>query len=110
MIDEYKLLSDNRVFRKEDGAVIPLNVLPSEANYSDVQKFQDWLKKGNKPLPADPEILPSVAERREEEYRKQGINEHALIVALWEMIVENRPEVATALELMREKIKADIAK
>jgi hypothetical protein len=52
---------------------------------------------------------PSLAERRVTEYEKQGCTQKALIVALWELVVENRPDAATALELVRERVKEDIA-
>lgn len=51
--------------------------------------------------------LPT-ANRREMEYLKQGITDHALIVALWEMLLENRPDLAFNIKSMREKIKHDI--
>jgi hypothetical protein len=50
----------------------------------------------------------SIADRREMEYLKQGITDHALIVALWEMLLENRPDLANTFQSMREKIKHDI--
>ena len=49
-----------------------------------------------------------LAERREMEYLYQGITDHALIIALWEKLVENRPGLADALQVVREKVKHDI--
>ena len=44
----------------------------------------------------------------EMEYLKQGLTEHALIIALWEKLVENRPDLADALQAVRDKVKHDI--
>jgi hypothetical protein len=51
----------------------------------------------------------SLIERREMEYENRGCTIEALIVALWEMVVENRPDAAAALELVRERVKEDIS-
>ena len=50
------------------------------------------------------------AEKRLAEYEKQGITTDKLIVALWEKVVENRPETATELQTAREAIKTLIPK
>lgn len=47
---------------------------------------------------------------RESEYIKEGCTEKALIVALWEKVVENRPEAADALEVKRQAVKGRILK
>jgi Zn-dependent M16 (insulinase) family peptidase len=49
-----------------------------------------------------------LAERREMEYLYQGITDHALIVALWEKLIENRPDLADALQVVRDKVNHDI--
>lgn len=51
---------------------------------------------------------PSLAERREMEYLKQGVTDHALIDALWEKLIENKPDLADALQAVREKVKNDV--
>lgn len=47
---------------------------------------------------------------RESEYIKEGCTEKELIVALWEKVVENRPEAADALEVKRQAVKIKIPK
>lgn len=98
----YKLLANGGVFREEDKAMI----MPDASEW---KTYKKWLKEGNKPEAADPEPIPSVAERRAEEYEKQGCTQKALVIALWELVVENRPDAATALELVRERVKEDVA-
>ena len=53
---------------------------------------------------------PDLAERRQAEYVKQGASTDALVVALWEQIVEDRPESADALQAIRAQVKLDIPK
>lgn len=52
------------------------------------------------PVPAQPDTR-TYAEKREAEY--PSLSE--LNVALWEKVVENRPEAAEALEIKRQSIK-----
>ena len=49
------------------------------------------------------QLLP-LAERQEMEYLYQGVTDHALIIALWEKLIENRPELANTFQSIREKI------
>lgn len=42
---------------------------------------------------------------RSEEYAKQGITADAMIVAMWEKLVENRPESADAIQAKRAEVK-----
>ena len=51
---------------------------------------------------------PALAERREMEYLKQGVTDHALIVALWEKLIENRSDLADALQAIRVSVKHEI--
>ena len=38
-------------------------------------------------------------------YNKEGATTHNLIVALWERVVENRPQASDDLEIIRQDIK-----
>ena len=50
--------------------------------------------------------LPSkCASHRENAYNKEGVSMNAMIVALWEKTVEDRADVATALEVKRQAVK-----
>ena len=49
-------------------------------------------------------------ENRKAEYIKEGCTEEALIVALWEKVIEGRPEAADALEVKRQAVKEKIKK
>ena len=49
-------------------------------------------------------------DQRLEAYQKEGITTHALVVAVWERIVENRPESSDNLQAKREVIKQRIPK
>lgn len=47
---------------------------------------------------------------RLKEYVKQGATGEKMIVALWEHVVEGRPEAKDALEVVRQQVKNDIPK
>jgi hypothetical protein len=57
------------------------------------------------PVPPQPDIR-TYAEKRVAEYPSLS----DLNVALWEKVVENRPEAADALEIVRQQIKAKYPK
>ena len=59
---------------------------------------------------AEAEAAVAWIGEREAEYNKEGCTEKALIVALWERIVEGRPEASNALEIKRQAVKAMIPK
>lgn len=73
---------------------------------------------GADPQPSDDEIAAELARLTAEwsatEYQRQRAAEYpridALIVALWESEVENRPNDALALQAVREAIKAKYPK
>lgn len=46
-------------------------------------------------------------DKREAAYQEQGITVEAMIVALWERVVENSPAASEALQAIREEIKAE---
>ncbi|MBU1067467.1 hypothetical protein KKE60_06745 [Patescibacteria group bacterium] len=52
----------------------------------------------------------TVQEKRQQEYESTGCSVNDLIVALWEKIVENRPEEATDIQAKREAVKAKFPK
>ena len=47
---------------------------------------------------------------RKDEYEKRGVTTEAMVVALWEKIVENRPEKAEELQVIRNEVKQQIPK
>ena len=48
---------------------------------------------------------PTVEEMRRTEYTEAGATLDAVVVAMWEKVVENRPEAADKLQMKREQIK-----
>lgn len=60
-------------------------------------------------IPPEPPELP-VNEKRLREYNRRGIPSEAMVVALWEKLIENRPEAAAALQAIREDVKAKYPK
>ena len=50
----------------------------------------------------------SWIKNRENEYIKEGCTEKELIIALWERVVEGRPEASAALETKRQAVKIRI--
>lgn len=51
-----------------------------------------------------------IANERMREYLKEGVTTDALAIALWEKVVENRPQAADALQAKRELVKARVPK
>ena len=99
----YKLTKSG--VRRSDGAEIP--------NCPDNRDWQDyliWISEGNTPEPMDPEPVPTVAELRRKAYEAEGITDNALAVALWEKLIENKPEAADAIQVKRQAIKERIPK
>lgn len=50
------------------------------------------------------------AAQREDDYPRSGSTEKAMIVALWEKVVENRPQAADALQVKRDAVKGKFPK
>jgi hypothetical protein len=84
-------------------------------NYEDIS----WMEVGE-PMPSR-ELLAEKWETIKEETRLRRIaqlrstpgeypGKDEILVALWEMVVENRPEKAQALQVRREEIKAKYPK
>ena len=84
-------------------------------NYEDIS----WMEAGE-PMPSR-ELLAAKWEEIKEETRLRKIaqkrstpgeypSKDEILVALWEMVVENRPEKAQALQARREEIKAKYPK
>lgn len=53
---------------------------------------------------------PSVEERRREAYEARGATIEALVVAMWEKLIEGRPEAADAIQAARAEVKAEVPK
>lgn len=49
----YKLTNTTSIVRIEDNAIIP-----ADLNNADFQEYQNWISKGNTPLPKDPDPAP----------------------------------------------------
>ena len=54
--------------------------------------------------------LPTYQELRAKEYLAQGITIDKMVIAIWERVVENRPEASNLLQAKREAVKAKIPK
>ena len=71
----------------------------------------DWLEaptvemitKADQVTAAHPEVEP--AEERRQAYLEKGLDAERLVVALWEKIMEGRPEAADQIQLIRNGIK-----
>ena len=53
----------------------------------------------------DDTIYKTIDDIRRTEYEKNGCDANSLIVALWEKVVEDRPESANALQAKRLEVK-----
>lgn len=115
------LIGSRSIRRMTDGTSIPIDppkeifdgktgkmvLVGGNVDYAD---YLAWVAKGNKAEEVDLTPVKSLAERRQAEYVKQGASTDALVVALWEKIVEDRPESAAALQAIRAQVKLDIPK
>lgn len=55
-------------------------------------------------------VPEDYSDQRQVAYLQAGITAHALVIALWERVVEGRPESADALQSKRSAIKARFPK
>jgi len=94
-----------RIVRERDHVQFPPN-----DGVGEYELYKKWLAEGGKPDVVSDHVEVTLEERRQAEYVKQGASTDALIVALWEQIVEDRPESAAALQAIRAKVKLDIPK
>jgi len=84
--------------------------IPTDPNNMDYAYYLEWKRLGGVPVVIDMTVVKTTDDLRKEEYVKQGASTDALVVALWEKIVENRPEAADALQAIREQVKLDVVK
>ncbi len=49
-------------------------------------------------------------DKRQAAYVQEGVTIKAMVVAVWERVVEGRPEASDALQAIRERIKAQFPK
>ena len=84
--------------------------IPPDPDNMDYARYLEWKRQGGVPTVKDVTHYPDLAERRQAEYVKAGARVEDMIVALWEKIVEDRPEAAAALQEIREQVKTDIPK
>lgn len=84
--------------------------IPPIMENGDFKKYIELKDNGLEPIVMDDTPESSVEELRKAEYERLGCTTEALIVALWEQVVENRPESANALQTKRESVKASIPK
>jgi len=100
----YKLSYDgDMIIRLSDNACIPAR----NNKNSDYIDYLKWVAEGNTPEPVDIEIVTKEEELRRA-YQEAGCTTDALVMALWEKVVENRPEAADALQVLREQVKVQI--
>ena len=91
----------------EDGGLeIDGMSIPKDGGNRHYRKAMEEIEKG------EAEILPYVApvktteELRGEAYRAQGVTIEAMVIAMWERLIENRQEAVQKLQAKRNKIKA----
>lgn len=83
-----------------------------------VEEFQSSTIPGkgwalSDPPPAPPEPVLTVGEQRRLEYEKRGLTTYAMVVALWEKLMEPSAEhdqVAQDMQAERESVKSAIPK
>lgn len=55
----------------------------------------------------DAHVPEDYRDRRQQAYIERGVTVEAMVIALWERVVEGRPEASDALQSIRETIKAE---
>lgn len=99
-----KIVDTNNSIYKIGLGAEALNLTDDECIKLAEERFAEIKYREAHPLP------PSYTELRSKAYIEQGITEKELIVALWERVVENRPEASNKLQFIREQIKAKYPK
>lgn len=90
------------------------NVSPDLSSYAAM--VANWRGSGTPPTEAECLAAWQTADaaayegKRRIEYTKQGVTIDAMIVALWEKIVENKPQAMNDLQTKRLRVKSDIPK
>lgn len=84
--------------------------IPACMGNHDYLRYLEWKRLGGRPSTKDETVVKTVQERRQEEYVKQGAKIEDMVVALWEKLVEGRPESADAIQAIRDKVKLDLPK
>lgn len=70
--------------------------------------IEKWLE-GSEIGAYQPPVL-TVSERRQKAYNDSGATVQEMTVALWEMIVEDRPQKANGIEVLRQQVKQQFPK
>lgn len=89
-----------------DGATPPVGSIKVDAPPPDARMKWDgskWI------VPTDVKA-EMILEKRQYEYDQRGSTFDEMIVALWERVVEGRPEASDAIQLIRKKVKEDYPK
>lgn len=92
IVDEgavYKIGFDENYFNKTEKEIKELAI----------SKYNEIKYREANPLP------PTYQELRAKKYLAKGLTTDKLIVALWEKVIENRPESANELQSKREEVK-----
>jgi len=71
----------------------------------DYVEYLNWINSGNTPEEINITPTPTASELRKQAYDIAGCDANSLIVALWELVVEDRPESANALQAKRLEVK-----
>ena len=78
-----------------------------------------WFENNTIPKPSKKELDDAYSEYknkfgyislREDEYNRRDITDKKRLDALWDKIMENKPESADTLQNLREQVKSEIAK
>lgn len=92
---------------KKDETEVNINYVTANKNRAKAPKGWKWIKSDAPKVATILAIMDkkNYAEKRKIGYEKEGVTVEAMAEALWEKIVENRPEKATALQTKRLVIK-----
>lgn len=83
---------------------------PTDPNNMDYDYYLHWKEAGGVPTVVDETHYKTYPDFRREAYNKAGLSTEELIIALWEKVVENRPEKADAIQSQRMIIKEQYPK
>ena len=74
--------------------------------YLENTDFAEWRKENPDVDLSDQPYEKPIYEKRSIAYDQAGLDRQTMLVALWEYVVENRPETMQALQAKRLDIKA----
>ena len=101
-----------KTYIEHEGGALELDgkFIPKDAANRDYTEFLELQKRGEAEAVPFAKPEKTLEDKRREAYEAGGATADALIVALWEKIIEERSENADALQAIRAQVKSNFSK